>query len=102
MKHRFPQPLGCGCYDPTDIKIIKIEQVTIEIDQPPIGCNSGAKEIKQPDPSGKWHERITCIYTNDGTLGWGATSWGTTTPEEAKSALNKNLFNILNPERWCS
>ncbi len=83
---------------PTDIKIIKIEQVTVEIDQPPIGCNSGAKEIKQPDPSGKWHERITCIYTNDGTLGWGATSWGTTTPEEAKSALNKNPFNILNPE----
>ncbi len=83
---------------PTDIKITKIEQVTVEIDQPAIGCNSGAKEIKQPDPNGQWQERITCIYTNDGTLGWGATSWGATTPEEAKGALNKNPFDLLNPE----
>ena len=42
---------------PKDIKITKIEQVTIEIDQPAIGCNSGAKEIKQPDSSGKWGGR---------------------------------------------
>ena len=82
---------------PTDIKIAKIEQVTVEIDQPAIGCNSGAKEIKQPDPNGKWREGITRIHTNDGTLGWGATSWGTSA-EEAKSALNKNPFELLNPE----
>ncbi len=83
---------------PDDIRITKIEQVTIEIDQPAIGCNSGAKEIRQPDPNGKWRERITRIYTDDGTLGWGPTSWGTTTPEEAQGALNKNPFDLLTPE----
>ena len=69
---------------PTGIKITKIEQVTVEIDQPAIGCNSGAKEIKQPDPNGKWNERIIRIHTSDGTLGWGAGSWGTTTAENAE------------------
>lgn len=83
---------------PSDITITKIEQLTVEINQPAIGCNSGAKEIKQPDPNGKWRERITRIYTNDGTLGWGTTSWGNTTPEETKGALNKNPFELLNPE----
>lgn len=83
---------------PTDVKITKIEQVTIEIDQPAIGCNSGAKEIKQPDPNGKWRERIIRIYTNDGTLGWGAGSWATTTAEEASGVLNQNPFDLLNPE----
>ena len=82
---------------PTDIKITKIEHVTVEIDQPAIGCNSGAKEIKQPDPNGKWREGITLIYTNDGTQGWGATSWGSAA-EEAKTAINKNPFDLLNPE----
>ena len=48
---------------PTDIKITKVEQVTIEIDQPAIGCNSQAPEIKQPDPNGKWKERIIRIHT---------------------------------------
>lgn len=82
---------------PDDIRITKIEQVTIEIDQPAIGCNSGAKEIRQPDPNGKWHERITRIYTDDGTIGWGPTSWGTTA-EEAHGALNHSPFEILAPE----
>ncbi|MYB63883.1 mandelate racemase/muconate lactonizing enzyme family protein [Candidatus Poribacteria bacterium] len=82
---------------PTDIKITKIDHVTVEIDQPAIGCNSGAKEIKQPEPNGKWREGITRIYTNDGTLGWGPTSWGSAA-EEAKTAINKNPFDLLNPE----
>lgn len=82
---------------PSDITITKIEQVTVEIDQPAIGCNSGAKEIKQPDPNGKWHERIARIHTNNGILGWGAISWGTT-QDEAKEALDKNPFDLLNPE----
>ena len=63
---------------PTGIKITKVEQVTIEIDQPAIGCNSQAPEIKQPDPNGKWKERIIRIHTDDGALGWGAGSWATT------------------------
>ena len=83
---------------PADIKITKIEQVTVEIDQPAIGCNSGAKEIKQPDPNAKWRERIIRIYTNDGTLGWGAGSWQTTAPEDAKTILHRNPFDLLNPE----
>ena len=82
---------------PNDIKITQIEQVTIQIDQPAIGCNSGAKEIVQPDPNGKWNERIIRIQTNDGTLGWGAGSWGTTTAEAAQGALNRNPFELLNP-----
>ena len=83
---------------PADIKITKIEQVTVEIDQPAIGCNSGAKEIKQPDPNGKWRERIIRIYTNDGTLGWGAGSWQATSAEDAEAVLNRNPFDLLNPE----
>ena len=83
---------------PTDITITKIEQVTVEIDQPAIGCNSGAKEIKQPDPNGKWRERIVRIHTNDGTLGWGVGSWGTASAEDAEGILNQNPFELLNPE----
>ena len=83
---------------PTGIKITKVEQVTVEIDQPAIGCNSRATEIHQPDPNGKWNERIIRIHTNDGILGWGAGSWGTTTAEEAEGVLNQNPFDLLNPE----
>lgn len=83
---------------PTDIKITKVEQVTVEVDQPAIGCNSGAREIKQPDSNAKWNERIIRIHTNDGTLGWGAGSWGTTTAEGAQGALNQNPFDLLHPE----
>ena len=83
---------------PTGIKITKVEQVTVEIDQPAIGCNSRATEINQPDPNGKWNERIIRIHTNDGTLGWGAGSWGTTTAENAEGVLNQNPFDLLNPQ----
>ncbi len=83
---------------PTDIKITQIEQVTLEIDQPAIGCNSGAREIKQPEPNGKWKERIIRIYTTDGTVGWGAGSWGATTPEDVQGALNQNPFSLLDAE----
>ena len=83
---------------PTDIKITKVEQVTVAVDQPAIGCNSGAREIIQPDPNAKWNERLIRIHTNDGTLGWGAGSWGTTTAEGAQGALNQNPFDLLNPE----
>lgn len=82
---------------PTDLKITKIEQVVVEIDMPAIGCNSRAKEIQQPDPNGKWRESITRIHTNDGTLGWGPTSWGTSA-EEAKDAIDKSPFDLLTPE----
>ena len=83
---------------PTDIKITKVEQSTVEVDQPAIGCNSGAREIMQPDANAKWKERIIRIHTNDGTLGWGAASWGTTTPEAAQGAVNQNPFDLLSPE----
>ena len=83
---------------PTGIKITKVEQVTIEIDQPAIGCNSGAREIIQPDPNGKWKERIIRIHTNDGTLGWGVGSWAIMTAEEAQGVRNQNPFDLLNPE----
>ena len=83
---------------PTGVKITKVEQVTVEIDQPAIGCNSRATEIHQPDPNAKWNERIIRIYTNDGTLGWGAGSWGTTTAENSEGVLNQNPFDLLNPE----
>lgn len=83
---------------PTGIKIVKIEQVTLDIDQPAIGCNSQAPEIKQPEPDGKWKERIIRIHTNDGTLGWGTGSWAATTAEDAEAVLNQNPFDLLDPE----
>ncbi len=82
---------------PTNIKITQIEQVTVEIEQPAIGCNSGAREIQQPEPNGKWKERIIRIYTDDGTVGWGAAGWGATTADDVQGALNQNPFHLLNP-----
>ena len=83
---------------PTGIKITKIEQVTLDIDQPAIGCNSQATEIKQPDPNSTWKERIIRIHTNDGTLGWGAGSWGTTSAEDAAALLDQNPFDLVSGE----
>ena len=73
---------------PTGIQITKVEQVTIEIDQPAIGCNSQAPEIKQPDQ--REMERTRHPYSHrqrDARLGAG--SWATTTAEEAQGVLNQ-------------
>ena len=79
---------------PQDIKITKIEQVTLEVDRPEIGVNSRIKEMIYPEPNWKWNEPIIRIHTSDGTLGWGV---GRADAEVGARALNRNPFDLLDP-----
>lgn len=78
---------------PTDIKITKIEQITLEIDRPAIGVNSQAKQMIYPESNWKWNEPIIRIYASDGTLGWGV---GRAEANVAQGALNRSPFELLN------
>jgi L-alanine-DL-glutamate epimerase-like enolase superfamily enzyme len=79
---------------PQDIKITKVEQVTVEVDRPPSTVNSRAKEMVYPEPNWKWNESLIRIYTSEGTLGWGV---GRAESEVGQKALNQNPFDLLNP-----
>ena len=79
---------------PRDIRITKIEQVTLQVDRPEIGTNSRAEEIIYPEPNWKWDEGVIRIYNSDGTLGWGV---GRADAEIARRALNRSPFDLLDP-----
>ena len=79
---------------PQDIKITKIEHVTLKVDKPEIGVNSRIKEMIYPEPNWKWDEPIIRIHTSDGTFGWGA---GRADAEVGARALNQNPFDLLDP-----
>ena len=79
---------------PRDIRITKIEQVTLQVDRPEIGTNSRAEEIIYPEPNWKWEEGVIRIHLSDGTLGWGV---GRADAEVGQRALNRSPFDLLDP-----
>ena len=79
---------------PRDIRITKIEQVTLKVDRPEIGTNSRAEEIIYPEPNWKWDEGVIRIHNSDGTLGWGV---GRADAELAARALNRSPFDLIAP-----
>ena len=79
---------------PRDIRITKIEQVTLKVDRPEIGTNSRAEEIIYPEPNWKWDEGVIRIHNSDGTLGWGV---GRADAELAARALNRSPFDLIDP-----